>query len=394
MTHYPYLIIGGGMTGAAAVAGIRAVDPSGPIGLISGEPDPPYNRPPLSKGIWKDDPPIAGIGIDLGDTGVTCHLGRTITALDPAAKQVRDAQGATYSYEKLLLATGGTPRRLAVPDPGVIYYRTLADYRRLRALADRRERFAVLGAGFIGSEIAAALRQIGKQVTLLFPGARVGERGYPRDLAEFVTGYYREHGVDVRPGTTITTIESQGDTSLVHTADGQRLEVDGVVAGLGIEPNVGLAQTAGLTVDHGIVVDEMLRTSAPDIFAAGDVARYPDAVLGPRRVEHENQATQMGKRAGRAMAGDLKPYKHLPFFYSDLFDLGYEAVGDLDSRLETVADWKTPHREGVVYYLRDGRVCGVLLWNVWDQVKHARKLLADPGPFTAADLKGRLPAQG
>ena len=167
--------------------------------------------------------------------------------------------------------------------------------------------------------------------------------------------------------------------------------VDGVVAGLGTLPNSELAQAAGLLVDNGIVVDATLRTSAPDIYAAGDVARYPDPLLGMRRVEHENQANQQGKRAGRAMAGDEKPYKHLPFFYSDLFDLGYEAVGDLDARLETVADWKDPYHEGVIYYLGEGRVRGVLLWNVWDQVKEARKLLAETGPILPEALRGRLP---
>lgn len=206
----------------------------------------------------------------------------------------------------------------------------------------------MIGGGFIGTEIAAALRQVGKQVSLLFPGSALGAGVYPGDLAAFVTDYYRQKGVDVRPGSRVTGISRQGAQTAVQTEDGQSLVVDGMVAGLGIEPNVGLAQAAGLSVDNGIVVDACLRTSAPDIYAAGDVARYPDATLGLRRVEHENQATQMGKRAGRAMAGDAKSYKHLPFFYSDLFDLGYEAVGDLDARLETVADWQEPFRAGVV----------------------------------------------
>ena len=169
--------------------------------------------------------------------------------------------------------------------------------------------------------------------------------------------------------------------------------MDGVVAGLGIEPNVALARAAGLEVADGILVDACLRTSAPNIFAAGDVANYPDARLGRRRVEHEDNATAMGRHAGRAMAGQARPYESLPFFYSDLFDLGYEAVGELDVSAETYADWREPYREGVVYYLRDGRVRGVLLWNVWDQVDAARALIAEPGPFTATDLQGRLPVR-
>jgi NADPH-dependent 2,4-dienoyl-CoA reductase/sulfur reductase-like enzyme len=170
------------------------------------------------------------------------------------------------------------------------------------------------------------------------------------------------------------------------------LLVDGVVAGIGIEQNVALARAAGLEVGDGVVVDTLLRTSHPDIYAAGDVASFSNPALGTRmRVEHEDNANTMGRHAGRNMAGEQAPYDHLPFFYSDLFDLGYEAVGELDARLEIVADWKEPFREGVQYYLRDGRVRGVLLWNVWEQVDAARRLIAAPGPFRAEDLVGRLP---
>ncbi len=169
--------------------------------------------------------------------------------------------------------------------------------------------------------------------------------------------------------------------------------VDAVVAGIGIEPNIELAESIGLTTDNGVVVDEFLRTSNPDIYAAGDVAAFYNPALGKRmRVEHEDNANSMGRLAGRNMAGMIEPYDHLPFFYSDMFELGYEAVGEVDSRLETFADWKRPNEEGVVYYLKDGRVRGVLLWNVWEQVEAARKLIAAPGPFNPENLKGRLPA--
>jgi NADPH-dependent 2,4-dienoyl-CoA reductase/sulfur reductase-like enzyme len=182
----------------------------------------------------------------------------------------------------------------------------------------------------------------------------------------------------------------------VRPADGgatREILVDGVVAGIGIRPNVELAETVGLEVDDGIVVDELLRTSHPDIFAAGDVASFHSPALGRRvRVEHEDNANTMGRAAGRAMAGAAAPYHHLPFFYSDLFELGYEAVGQIDARLEVVADWKTPYREGVLYYLEGGRVRGVLLWNVWGQVDAARRLISEAGTFRPGDLKGRLPA--
>ena len=179
----------------------------------------------------------------------------------------------------------------------------------------------------------------------------------------------------------------------VSTKAGFEVTVDAVVAGIGTVPNTDLAAAAGVLVENGIVVDERLRTSHPDVFAAGDVASFLAPALGRRiRVEHEDNAVTMGRAAGRSMAGDQSPYTHLPFFYSDLFDLGYEAVGELDPRLETVADWKTEFREGVIYYLSSGRVRGVLLWNTWGQVDGARALIAEPGPFRASDLAGRLPS--
>jgi NADPH-dependent 2,4-dienoyl-CoA reductase/sulfur reductase-like enzyme len=177
----------------------------------------------------------------------------------------------------------------------------------------------------------------------------------------------------------------------VLTESGRRIEANGVVAGIGVQPNVGLAAAAGLKVDNGIVVNRMLQTSHADVYAAGDVANFYDSVLAVhRRVEHEDNANQMGKAAGRAMAGDTTPYEHSPMFYSDLFDLGYEAVGELDSRLETVIDWQEPYQTGVIYYLKDQRVRGVLLWNVWGQVDAARRLIREPGPFRPGDLRGRL----
>jgi NADPH-dependent 2,4-dienoyl-CoA reductase/sulfur reductase-like enzyme len=180
---------------------------------------------------------------------------------------------------------------------------------------------------------------------------------------------------------------------VVKTNSGLELKTEGVVAGIGIAPDVALAQSAGLKIDNGIVVDQFLKTSQPDIYAAGDVANFPNPALGKRmRVEHEDNANTMGKIAGKNMAGAQLPYDHLPFFYSDLFELGYEAVGDTATRLEMVEDWKEPYREGVVYYLEGGRVRGVLLWNTWSQVDNARRLIAEKGPFNAKNLKGRLPA--
>jgi NADPH-dependent 2,4-dienoyl-CoA reductase/sulfur reductase-like enzyme len=394
MTHYQYLIIGGGMTGHAAVRGIRDVDKEGSVGLIGAEPDPPYKRPPLSKSLWKKAA-LESIWYDTAGLGATLHTGRTAQRLDLKAKRIADDAGDEYTYEKLLLATGGAPRRLPYGE-GINYYRTVDDYRRLRSDVEQRQRFAVIGGGFIGSEVAAALAMNGRDVTMLFPDAGICTRVFPADLVRFVDDYYRSKGVALLSGRMVVGIERSGEEFRLRHQDedksgDQELVVDRVVAGLGITPNVTLAQEAGLEVENGIVVDEMLRSSDVDVFAAGDVASFMSPALGKRiRVEHEDNAKMMGRTAGQNMAGEEKPYDHLPFFYSDLFDLGYEAVGELDSRLETFSDWSEPYGKGVVYYLREGRVRGILLWNVWGQVDAARRIIAEPGPFDAGNLKGRL----
>jgi 3-phenylpropionate/trans-cinnamate dioxygenase ferredoxin reductase component len=393
MTNYQYLIIGGGMTAAAAADGIREVDATGSIGIISAEPDVPYNRPPLSKGLWKGDP-LDSIWRKAKGKVPELHLDRVIKEILPQEKRVIDSDGNVFTYEKLLLATGGRPRRLPFNDDQIIYYRTVADYRRLRAACAKGDRFAAIGSGFIGSEIAAALTMNGKKVTMIFPGHDIGDRLFPRDLARYVSGVYKEKGVELMPGEKVVASEARGDQRMLQTTSGKTIVVDAVVAGIGIEPNTALVESIGLATENGIVVDEFLRTSNPDIYAAGDVAAFYNSALGKRlRVEHEDNANSMGRLAGRNMAEMNEPYDYLPFFYSDMFELGYEAVGEVDSRLETFADWKRPNEEGVVYYLKDGRVRGVLLWNVWDQVPAARALIAEVGPFTRENLKGRLPAK-
>ena len=390
MTNYDYLIIGGGMTAAAAVDGIRKVDPTGGIGMISKEPDAPYNRPPLSKALWKGKP-LESIWRKTEDKGVEMHLGRVVKQIAPNEKRIVDDKGDVFTYRKLLLSTGGRPRRLTFDDDQIIYFRTLSDYRRLRALTEAGLRFAVIGAGFIGSEIAVALAMNGKEVVMIFPGQDMGERVFPRDLSQYVSTFYKQKGVEILAGEKVVASEARGNQRALRTAAGREIVDDGVVAGIGLEPE--LAQS-GLKTDDGIVVDELLRTRHPDIYAAGDVAAFYSPLLGRRtRLEHEDNANSMGRAAGRNMAGLNEAYHHLPSFYSDMFELGYEAVGEVDSRLETFADWTRPNEEGVVYYLADDRVRGVLLWNVWEQLKAARELIAEPGPFTPKDLEGRLPAR-
>ena len=390
--HFKYVIVGGGMTAAAAASGIRKVDSEGPICIIGDDPHPPYDRPPLSKGLWKDKK-LESIWRAIDMPGLELRTGRRAHSLDTQKNCIVDQDGLELTFDRLLLATGGTPRRLKPDVEGIIYYRTLDDYQYLRSLTEKRDHFFIIGGGFIGSEIAAALAMNGKRVTMAFPEDAIGARVYPADLAQFLNGFYREKGVEVLPGEMIASAAKTDKGYSLETRSGKKIAADGVVAGLGIVPNVELADKANLEVDNGIVVNEFLRTRCPNIYAAGDAANFYNPALNRRmRVEHEDNANTMGDAAGRAMAGNPQPYHHLPFFYSDLFDLGYEAVGELDSQLETFADWKEPNREGVIYYLRAGRVRGVLLWNVWGQVDKARELIAEPGPFRPEDLKGRLPA--
>ncbi len=373
MPSFQYVIVGGGMTAQAAAQGIRSVDRDGAILMLTEEADGPYARPPLSKALWTGQaegsvwlPPVEG---------VTLRTGVRAVAIDRASRRVVLEGAEAIGYGVLLLATGGTPRRLPFDAPEVVYYRTLADYRRVRALPAGKH-VAVVGGGFIGSEMAASLSTAGYRVTLVFPEAGIGARTFPSELSLHLNRYYAERGVDVRPGESVTGVVSEDGAVTVRTARAA-IRADLVVAGLGIVANDRLAAAAGLAVQDGIVVDERLRTSDPSILAAGDVARFPDAALGTsRRVEHEDNATRMGFEAGRQMAGAEGAYRHLPFFYSDLFDLGYEAVGVLDPRGEVVVRWEEPFRRGMLYFLSGGRVRGVLAWGTFGKMDAARQLIA------------------
>jgi len=387
---YRYLIVGGGMTADAAAKGIRELDADGSIGLVGAELHPPYSRPPLSKALWQGKGEET-IWRGTADRGVDLQLGRRIVALDVDARVATDDVGETYAYERLLLATGGRPRRLpgAADAEDVVYYRTLDDYRRVRAVAGAGSRFVVVGGGFIGSELAAALTGAGCDVTLVFPEQGIGARLFPADLAAYVTDDYRARGVDVIAGGLVQGVERADGGAMVTLADGRTLDADGVVAGLGIEPTTELAEAAGLAVDDGIVVDEWGRAGSESVYAAGDVARFPLHGLGTHtRVEHEDHANSHGLAVGRNMAGAGEPYHHLPFFYSDLFDLGYEAVGEVDSRLETIAEWTEPYRAGVVGYV-DGerRPRGFLLWGIFGKVDAATELLLGGAPLETEQLQ-------
>ena len=214
--HHKYLIIGGGMTADAAVQGIREIDSEGSIGLIGAEVDRPYNRPPLTKGLWKGDQ-FESIWRKATEANAELYLGRTVKTLDLWRRQVSDEHGEAFTFEKLLLATGGTPRLLPFGGDDVIYYRTVRDYSRVRDLTQKGNRFAVIGGGFIGSEIAAALALNHKEVVMLFPGAGIGDRMFPRDLSFSLNRYYEEHGVEVQTGTRVTRVDRRGEKLVIET---------------------------------------------------------------------------------------------------------------------------------------------------------------------------------
>jgi 3-phenylpropionate/trans-cinnamate dioxygenase ferredoxin reductase subunit len=370
MNTTKYLIVGAGMTGDMAAKGIRDHDSEGSITMIGADPHPPYKRPLLTKGLWQGAPEDK-IWREPAE-GVELVTGRRIVSLDLAAGTATDDAGEKYSWEKLLLATGARPRQIPGAE-GVIWYRTLDDYHRVREVAGEGAHVAVIGGGFIGSELAAGLVNNGCHVTMLFPEPGIGYRLFPAGLSEFVADYYREKGVEVLNEEMVAS--ASGDR--VETESGRTVEADAVVAGLGVIPDTDLAEAAGLEVDDGIVVDQYGRVPGHDnVFAAGDVARFPVRALGTTlRIEHEDHANTHGRAVGANMAGANTPYDHLPFFYSDLFDLGYEAVGIVDSRLDAVEDWQEPNRKGVITYMDDARPRGVLLWNVWDKIEAARDLL-------------------
>jgi NADPH-dependent 2,4-dienoyl-CoA reductase/sulfur reductase-like enzyme len=347
-------------------------------------------RPNLSKDLWKGRP-VEKIWRKTEERA-ELHLNCKAIHLDPVKKYVLDNGGEKYSYDKLLLATGGSPTRLPFGNGDIIYFRTFQDYQRLREMTEHGKHFLVIGGSFIGSEIAAALSMAGKKVTMIFPADGICGNIFPHDLAQFLNDHYLQKGVDVMTKDSVVNVQKEGPRFTVRTRSGRTIEVDGVVAGVGIHTDLDLAREAGVAVDGGIFVNEHMETSVTGVYAAGDVANFQHAALGKRmRVEHEDNAVQMGKLAGRNMAGAHDSYTHVPMFYSDLFEFGYEAVGQISSKMDIISDWQEePFKKGVFYYLEDDRVRGVLLWNVWKQVDKARALLLEKGPFKTEDLFGRI----
>lgn len=396
--NYTYIIIGAGLAGGSAVAGIRRQDQEGSILLIGREPFLPYHRPHLTKKLWfgkkkveeifaYNDAFFAGARADL-------KLGTTISDLTPAEQVAGDTAGNRYHYERLLLATGGAPRRLNIPGgdlEGVCYYRYLTDYLRIRPDAQAGMSAVVIGGGFIGSEIAAALNMQQVEVTMIFPEQYLVDRVFPVELGQAMTALYRQHGVNILLGDAPTAFERQYGKFCVQTKQGQQVTADLLIVGIGIQPDVELATAAGIHTGNGIVVNEYLQTSDPYIYAAGDNALFPYQALGkPMRIEHWDNARNQGQAAGYTMAGAQEAYAYMPYFFSDLFDFGYEAVGDVSTKLETFADWQDEQRTGVLYYLEQGRVRGVMTCNIYGKLDQARDLIRSGRQMTPDQLRGTI----
>ena len=346
MDSYKYAIVGGGPAGQQAGEGIRRVDSSGTIALLCGEDHLPYRRPPLSKGY------LAGqIGLDrlylktdgyYQERGIDVLRGVRAEAVNPDEHRATLADGRVLPYEKLLLATGGRARRLPIPggDLGKVFtLRTIGDADSIRGAAARGLRALVVGGSFTGTEVASTLAKVGVTVTMVFMEDRLLESIAPPELSASLRAVYEAHGVRIVPGTKPAAFEGRGAVQQARLDSGEVLPVDLVVLGVGIELEMDLAGEAGLELAEmgGVSVDEHLRTSNPDIYAAGDIAAWPDPTFGKRiRVEHWDVARRQGLRAGMNMAGEQKSYETLPYFFSDLFDLSCEVWGDLSSWDKTV----------------------------------------------------------
>lgn len=382
--------MGGGLAGASAAEGIREIDTNGSVLIIGDEASTPYHRPPLTKGLWTGKKKIQDIFVWKDDFlsrhGIEMKLGARIVSVNPDAKTVTDGSGNIYGFGKLLLATGGAPKRLAIPGgdlPGVSYYRYIEDYLKVSERAAQGRSALIIGGGFIGTEIAAALTLSNMKVTMIFPEDRPCFRVFPDYLGTSILDTYRKRGIEVLTNDAPVAIAETNGEFRVRTKNGLDLVADICIAGIGIAPEIGIAQSGRLAVADGVRVNSFLQTSHPDIYAAGDNTAYPEKVLGKTiRLEHWDNALNQGKHAGKNMAGVHDQYSYMPYFFSDLFDFGYEAVGEIDSRLNTRADWQEKNVKGIVYYLKEDRIRGVLLCNVWGKVEAARTAIKNNEPVS------------
>jgi 3-phenylpropionate/trans-cinnamate dioxygenase ferredoxin reductase subunit len=387
-----FLIVGAGLAGAKATQTLREEGFTGRIQLAGAEAERPYERPPLSKtylaGTSERDAIYVHEPSWYDDHGVELRLGIQATGLDVSAHEVTLDTGERLRYDKLLLATGSSPRRLTVPGAdfdGVHYLRQAEDADRLRtALAAAGRRVLIIGAGWIGLEVAAAARGYGNEVTLVEPQPTPLRAALGDELGEMFAELHREHGVDFRPSTRAAEIlGSGGRVTAVRTNHGDELPADLVVAGVGARPNVELAQSGGLTVDNGIWVDQTLRASHPDVYAAGDVANaYHPRLRRQLRVEHWANALHGGPAAARSMLGQQVSYDRVPYFYTDQYDLGMEYSGHVgpDGHDEIVYRGDRAGRAFIAFWLSGGRVVAGMNVNTWDVTPDIQHLIRSGEP--------------
>jgi 3-phenylpropionate/trans-cinnamate dioxygenase ferredoxin reductase component len=378
------LIVGASVAGAKAAEGARTSGYDGRIVLVGTENERPYERPPLSKDVLRGEKDAETTRVhDEGyydEHGIELLTGRTVEALDLAAARARLDGGETLGFTTAVLATGAEPRRLPLPGAdleGVLYLRTRTDSLRLGDAIRAGGRVAIVGAGWIGSEVAASARQLGAEVVLIDPSPLPLRRVLGDEVGEMFRALHAEHGVALRLGTGVTELQGTGRVANVVLSDGRVEPADLVVVGVGVAPRVDLATAAGLKVDNGVVVDEHLETSAPGVYAAGDVASaWHPHYRAHLRVEHWANALNQGLAAGANAAGERTPYTRLPYFFSDQYDLGMEYVGYGQPDDDLVVRGSLDDRELIAFWHRDGVVSAAMNVNVWDVVEDLKAIVA------------------
>jgi 3-phenylpropionate/trans-cinnamate dioxygenase ferredoxin reductase subunit len=378
-----FVIVGASLAGAKAAETLRTEGFDGSVVLIGEETERPYERPLLSKEYLRGDKPAAKLYVHdqdfYADNDIELMTGTRVESFDPAAHEITLPGGSRMPYSRLLLSTGAAPRLLRLPGadlPGVRYLRSLGDCEALRAAITTASRVIVIGAGWIGSEVAASARQLGAEVAVVAPEAVPLERVLGPEVGGVYRDLHTERGVDLHLSTSIEAIVGNGAARGVRTTSGSVIEGDLVVVGVGASPRDELARGAGLSVDNGIVVDEFLATSAPDVFAAGDVAATWNARYHKRiRMEHWANALNQGPAAARNMLGQGAAYTKLPYFYSDQYDLGMEYHGYAAGWDHVVLRGDLPGREFLAFWLKDGRVTTGMNANIWDQGDDIKALI-------------------
>jgi 3-phenylpropionate/trans-cinnamate dioxygenase ferredoxin reductase component len=380
-----HVIVGASLAGAKAAETLREEGFDGRVVLVGTEEERPYERPPLSKDYLRGEAGREKVYVhDEGfyaEHDIELRLGRTALSLDTANTRLELDDGEQLSYDRLLLTTGAEPRRLSVPGAeldGVFYLRSVRDSDALRERLDHGGAVVVVGAGWIGAEVAASARQRGLDVTLVEPASVPLERVLGKEIGAIYRDIHADHGVRMLMGTGVEAFEGDGAVERVRTSDGRIVDCDFVVVGVGVQPRTALAAEAGLAICNGVLVDEWLRATAPSVFAAGDVANAQHPFYGePIRVEHWANALNQAPAAARNMLGQSASYDRLPYFFSDQYDVGMEYSGLARGCDRVVLRGDPAEREFVAFWMFEDRVMAGMNVNVWDVTDPIRRLIAE-----------------